>query len=120
MANGVNTTDHQKRFIYQHYQEYTAEQMALHLELSRETIWKYLRKKELKCKRVYIKRKPIVLDRALVAAVLNQFANNGYSIKLAALSIGISYQKASWYIKHYYTRKTLSESTEVITKQSKV
>lgn len=120
MANGVNTTEHQKRFIYQHYQDYSAEQMALHLQLSRETIWKYLRKKELKCKRVYIKRKPVVLDRQLVASVLNDFANNGYSIKLAALSCGITYQKAAYYISNYYTRKMPSESTTIITLKSKI
>ena len=119
MAAGQNITPDQKKYIYQNYQDYTAKEIAINLSLSRETIWKYLRKKELKAKRRVIRRS-IVLDRSIVAKVLESFCNNGYSVKLAAESNGLTYQKASWYIKNYFTKKRLSESTEVITKQSAV
>ena len=119
MAAGHNIKPEQKKYIYDNYQIYTAQEIAINLHLSRETIWKYLRKKELKCKRRFIRRS-IVLDRQIVARVLESFCNNGYSVKLAAECNGLTYQKASWYIKHYFTKKRLSESTEIITKQSAV
>ena len=119
MALAIRLTIDQKQFIYTAYTELTAKEIALHLGISVWSVYKYLQPKKVKCKRAVLKR-PIVVDRQRAANVLEAFCNNGYSIKLAALSCGISYQKASWYIKHYYTRKMLSESTTIITLKSKI
>lgn len=119
MAAGIKTTDKQRRFIYLNHKEYTAQELSDLLKLSRETIWKYLRMKELKCKRKVIRRS-ISTDKHLVARILESFCNNGYSVKLASELCGMSYQKASYYISAYLMRKKLTESTEMIIKQSAV
>lgn len=119
MPAGIRLTNQDKKFILENYTNCTSKQIASHLGISTETVSKILRKDEKKCRRSY-QRKYIALDKKRISCVLESFATNGYSVKIAAQTCDISYLKASWYIKHHYTRKMLTESTQVLTIQSAV
>lgn len=107
-------------YILSHHKENTAKEIAQQLGCSPPTVCKYLRRNDLKAKKVYTKQETTLQDKQRIANFLEDFVNSNEPITQVVKRHNITPYMGSRWISDHLLSKRASEETKTIVKRYKI
>lgn len=106
--------------IISNHKLFTAKEMAEQLGCSPPTVCKYLRRNDLKGKKVYTKQQTTLQDKQRIANFLEDFVTSNEPISQVVKRHDITTYMGSRWISDHLLPKRGTEETITIVKQSKI